>query len=205
MHLEILNKQQVKALPHLSRFKKDFYLAGGTAIALHLGHRQSIDFDLFSDKMINKNQILQKFKNNGFKIQNILQDNPGEITFISQNIKFTFLRYPFPVKAPIPINSSINIPDLLSLAALKAYALSRRNKWKDYVDLYFIIKHHHSLPDIIKMTKKIFKTEFNDKIFREALSYFKDIDYSEEVIFLPQHEVSNNTVKKYLKTITISD
>jgi hypothetical protein len=205
MHLEILSKQQVKALPHLSRFKKDFYLAEDTAIALHLGHRQSIDFDLFSDKMINKNQILQKFKNNGFKIQNILQDNPEEITFISQNIKFTFLHYPFPVKAPIPINSSIHIPDLLSLAALKAYTLSRRNKWKDYVDLYFIIKHHYSLPDIIKMTKKIFKTEFNDKIFREALSYFKDIDYSEEVIFLPQHEVSNNTVKKYLKTIAISD
>jgi hypothetical protein len=41
--------------------------------------------------MINKNQILQKFKNNGFKIQNILQDNPEEINFISQNIKFTFL------------------------------------------------------------------------------------------------------------------
>lgn len=203
MHLEILNKQQIQILPFLNRFKKDFYLAGGTAIALHLGHRQSIDFDLFSNNIINKNQILQKFKNNSFKIQHLLQDNPEEITFISQNIKFTFLHYPFPVTAAITIKDSINFPDLLSLAALKAYALSRRNKWKDYIDLYFIIKHHHSLKEIIKTAKKIFKTEFNEKIFRESLSYFKDIDYSEEVIFLPQYEISNDEVKKYLKTIAI--
>jgi hypothetical protein len=203
MHLEILNRKQIKMLPFLNRFKKDFYLAGGTAIALHLGHRQSIDFDLFSDNIINKNQILQKFKNNASKIQHILQDSPEEITFISQNIKFTFLHYPFPVKAPIMIEKSIYSPDLLTLAALKAYALSRRNKWKDYIDLYLIIKHHHSLKEIIKTAKKIFKTEFNEKIFRESLSYFKDIDYSEEVIFLPQYEVSSNEVKKHLKTVAI--
>lgn len=96
-------------------------------------------------------------------------------------------------------------PNSLTLAAMKAHALSRRNKWKDYVDLYFIIKDHHSLKEIIKTTKKIFKTEFNERIFREALSYFKDIDYSEEVNFLPQHEVSNNIVKRYLKAIAITD
>ena len=47
MHLEILNKEQKELLPILSQFKREYYLVGGTAIALHIGHRESIDFDLF--------------------------------------------------------------------------------------------------------------------------------------------------------------
>jgi hypothetical protein len=47
MHLEILSKEQVELLPLVSQFKREFYLVGGTAIALHIGHRESIDFELF--------------------------------------------------------------------------------------------------------------------------------------------------------------
>ena len=46
MHVEILSSSQKKLLPYVAQFKRSFYLVGGTAIALHLGHRESIDFDL---------------------------------------------------------------------------------------------------------------------------------------------------------------
>ncbi len=49
-HKEILTKEQIKLLPLLGKFSKDFGLVGGTAVALHLGHRRSLDFDLFSSK-----------------------------------------------------------------------------------------------------------------------------------------------------------
>jgi hypothetical protein len=90
------------------------------------------------------------------------------------------------------------MPVLLTLAAMKAYTLGRRNKWKDYVDLYFIISKYHSLKKIIDRAKKIFSSEFNEKIFREALSYFKDINYEEEVVFLPGCAVSENKIKAEL-------
>ena len=66
MHDEILTKEQVELLPLIKTFSKDFGLVGGTAVALHLGHRESIDFDMFSYEPFNnfniKRKILQKAK-----------------------------------------------------------------------------------------------------------------------------------------------
>jgi hypothetical protein len=67
---------------------------------------------------------------------------------------------------------------------MKAYALGRRNKWKDYVDLYFILKFHLSLNELLQRTKTIFSGHFNSKLFREQLCYFDDMDYSESIDYL---------------------
>lgn len=96
------------------------------------------------------------------------------------------------------------MPNLLTLAAMKAYALGRRAKWKDYVDLYFILNERHSVDEISKTGKKIFEGEFNERIFREQLGYFKDIDYREQVEFLPGFEVSDKKIKKSLVDFSIS-
>lgn len=60
MHLEILSKEQVELLTFIEKFKSRFYLVGGTAIALQIGHRQSIDFDLFCEKSFNPVDVLRK-------------------------------------------------------------------------------------------------------------------------------------------------
>ena len=52
MHIEIFNSEQVKLLPYFKSYQRSFYMVGGTAIALHLGHRRSIDFDLFKDSAL---------------------------------------------------------------------------------------------------------------------------------------------------------
>ena len=54
MHRNILSKEQVELLPSLSQFKKEYYLVGGTAIALHIGHRESIDFDRSEERRVGK-------------------------------------------------------------------------------------------------------------------------------------------------------
>lgn len=68
---------------------------------------------------------------------------------------------------------------------MKAFALGGRAKWKDYVDLYFILKSFLSLDEITSEAEKIFGNFFSAKLFKEQLAYFKDkdIDYSEEVTF----------------------
>ena len=90
------------------------------------------------------------------------------------------------------------IPNLLTLAAMKAFALGGRNKWKVYVDLYFILKDHFSINEVSKKAKELFGGEFNEKIFRNQLAYFDDINYAEQVEFMPGFEVSDETVKNKL-------
>ena len=60
MHKEIFNKNQLGLLPLVTSFKNEFYLVGGTAIALHIGHRRSIDFDLFKISPLQHKKILTK-------------------------------------------------------------------------------------------------------------------------------------------------
>ena len=60
MHKEILNTDQIELLALVKEYKREFYLVGGTAIALHIGHRRSIDFDLFKNGIIRHKTIISK-------------------------------------------------------------------------------------------------------------------------------------------------
>ena len=90
-----------------------------------------------------------------------------------------------------------NQPDLLTLSAMKAFALGGRAKWKDYVDLFFLLRDHFSLQQISEHAKGIFGAFFNEKLFREQLCYFQDIDYSEEVDFVAP-AFSSDEMKQFL-------
>jgi len=138
LHKEILTEEQIRSLPLLKSFSKDFGLVGGTAVALHIGHRRSIDFDLFTDKEF-KNSSIRKMIQKNFKIDNVIVDKLDEFSIIIKGVKFTFFHYPYKLSFSKKFNDIIKLPDLLTLAAMKAYTLGRRAKWKDYVDLYFII------------------------------------------------------------------
>lgn len=200
---EILTDEQIKLLPLVSEFAKDFGLVGGTAIALNIGHRQSIDFDLFSLKEFNIYQIKRKISKS-HKIERTINDEQGQYTILIKGVRFTFLHYPYKISFPEKFDDVIKMPNLLTLAAMKAFALSRRAKWKDYTDLYFIMKNHFTLSEISKQGKKIFGNEFNEKIFRESLAYFNDINHDEKIIFMPGFEVSDKIIKKELIKFSLS-
>jgi hypothetical protein len=197
MHKEVLTQKQLNLLPLLKVFSKNFGLVGGTAIALYLGHRKSIDFDLFSLKEFDHLKIrkeILKFKK-PFKI--IVNEKEQYSIFIN-GVKITFLHYPFKIKFSKNFENIINLPDLLTLSAMKAYTLGRRAKWKDYVDLYFIMKHYGGIKKVIKKAKNIFGNEFNEKMFRAELAYFKDIDFSEKIIYLKGFEKKDEEIKRTL-------
>jgi len=198
MHKEILTKEQVDLLSLVREFKKDFGLVGGTAIALQIGHRRSVDFDLFTLKDFDNARVRSLIKKCGTEIDKTYQDEVGQFSFLASRARFTFLLYPFKISFSKRFEDIARMPDLETLAAMKAYALGRRAKWKDYVDLYFIIRHFCSIKNIVEKCEKIFKGEFNEKKFREQLGYFDDIDYSEKVIFLLGCEVEDNKIKEEL-------
>ena len=146
MYNNILSENQNQLLPFIQSFSKEFYLVGGTAIALQIGHRESIDFDLFKLSSINKVKITQRLKDYNLPYRLIYTDAES-FHIVSNGVKITFFQYPFKMKTNV-VFQGIKMPNLLHLAAMKAYAMGKRAKWKDYVDLYFILKDHHSFEEI---------------------------------------------------------
>ena len=175
MHIEIFNANQIDLLPLVRQFKREFYLVGGTAIALHLGHRRSIDFDLFKFSALKPKSIIQTISDLGFPY-NITRRVTEQLNVNIHDVKFTFFQYPFKINATEKLDDVLRLPNLLDLAAMKAYALGRRSKWKDYVDLYFILKNHFTVKQISDRTSELFGQLFSEKLFRAQLSYFDDID-----------------------------
>ena len=203
MHKDILTAKQVKLLPLIREFSRDYYLVGGTAIALYLGHRRSIDFDLFTSGQIKKLSIKKVIDRHSYPVSNILFEDTEQLHLVIDGVKLTFFSYPYLIDTPAVFERIVRIPDLLTLAAMKAYALSGRAKWKDYVDLYFLLRDHFSLLQISEKSKELFSSFYNEKLFREQLCYFKDIDYSEKVDLVDQ-SVSDETIKHFLTNVATS-
>ena len=197
MHKEVFTSAQLKLLAIVKMFSKEFGLVGGSAIALHLGHRESIDFDLFSFEEFSNYSIKTKVARRT-TIDTVLVNKKGEYTFLIDGVKFTFFQFPYRINFSESLDGIVKLPDILTLAAMKAFALGRRAKWKDYVDLYFILKANHTVSEITEKGVEIFGNEFNGKIFRTQLVYFKDIDYSEQVIYKDGFSTDDEIIKKAL-------
>ena len=196
MHTEIFNKNQVELLPLVKQFKREFYLVGGTAIAMHIGHRRSIDFDLFKLSPLKPKSIIQTISDFDFPYS-VTRRVTEQLNVNIHDVKFTFFQYPFKVSANENLEDILRLPTLIDLAAMKAYALGRRSKWKDYVDIYFILKDHFTVKQISDRTAEIFGPLFSEKLFRAQLSYFGDIDYTEAIEYLVP-SVSEEKIKSFL-------
>lgn len=196
MHNNILTVKQLELQPYISKFKRSFYFVGGTAIALHIGHRRSIDFDLFTISTLNRSKIKKELLKFPFD-QLVIFEDCDQLHLIINQVKVTFFSYPYEVSHPITTDFQVSMPTLLSLAAMKAFALGRRAKWKDYVDLYFILRDSYTIPEICDEARNIFKGQFSEKLFREQLAFHKDIDYSEVVDYLVK-PASDNDIKSFL-------
>ena len=197
MFPEVLSNEQKGLLPLMKKFKREFYLAGGTAIALQVGHRRSIDFDMFKLSDLNITALFKKI--DATKIPYTVTRRVSEqINLNIQSVMVTFFQCPFPIEAKNVFEQSFRLPDLLSLAAMKAYALGRRSKWKDYVDIYFLLRDFFTFDQITQKADALFGQMFSDKLFRAHLSFHQDINYSEPVEYMPGFAIPNQEIKNFL-------
>lgn len=201
MHKEILSEKQLELLPLIRQFSREYYLAGGTAVALHIGHRRSIDFDLFKFSSVNHKRNIDKIAGSRLPYE-VTWREADQMNVTVGDVKLTFLEYPFPVKGAGKFENIIKVPELIDLAAMKAYALGRRSKWKDYVDLYFILKNYFTIVQISARASEIFDQLFSEKLFRAQLNYFKDIDYSEQIEY-EDAPVTEEEIRAYFNEKTI--
>ncbi len=197
MHPEALTLKAKRIFDKLGNFPQ-FYLAGGTGLALQLGHRISIDFDLFWQKEIPKElfpEIKKIFKD--FKIE-VVVNHSEQLTINIGGVQLSFIQYPFPVISKFINYQGVKILPPLENAAMKAYALGRRATLKDYIDLYFVFKEGiGAIEDIIKLSKKKYGSEFEPRLFLEQLIYSKDIE-DMKIQFLKK-AVNKKTVEKFFE------
>ena len=129
----------------------------------------------------------------------ILNDRQTELLPLMAQFRREY--YPFPVEPTAKFETYFRLPSLLQLAAMKAYALGRRSKWKDYVDLYFLLRDHFTIADITTTATQIFGELFSEKMFRSQLCYFDDIDYTEAVDWLIPNPPTDDEIKQALTKI----
>jgi len=204
MHENVLTPKQSALAEKLLPEIKNFYLVGGTALALQIGHRRSLDFDLASRKPIEPFNLERHLISKGFEIQRTFTATGDEYSALIQETKVTFFHFPFEVQHPIPWDKGkTTLPFIKDLGAMKAYALGRRSKWKDYVDLFFILKFHLQLEELIHQAKSVFAGHFSSKLFREQLCYFDDMDYSESIDYLGDGP-SDEEVRAFLEKTAVA-
>lgn len=198
MHDEVLTKSAVALLRSLTHFK-DFYLVGGTALALQLGHRRSIDFDLFSAKPLPA-RLLEQVKRASAPLSVVVTyRSPEQLNVLIGDVKTTFLFFPYPVIDSFIVYRGLLLASIREIAAMKAFAIGKRLSFKDYVDWYFMLKEKQiTLPDVIALAQKKFGGDFNDRLFLGQLVSLSDIP-TQTIDFL-REAVDKEEIERFLES-----
>lgn len=177
LYLDWLDEQRRLVFTDLVQFAPDGTLGGGTALALQLRHRKSFDFDIFLTTEVPSTLLPKISRFYGTEHLKLLNDSREELSCLVNNeVKITYLCYPFLPLHPKVFSPSLPLFHLKDIATDKAYTIGRRPAYRDYVDLYFILKKGLvALPDLIKDAEKRFQGAFNEKLFLQQLVYLDDL------------------------------
>lgn len=202
LHFDILPKETKKALDFLSAQewlrKTDWYLAGGTALALQAGHRKSVDLDFFiKHSRFDNIDLLDRISSGG----NLEIDLNKENTIFAKlfGAKISFIAYPFFVSKQDFVNyGAVKMLQLIDIAVMKAVAISQRGRKRDFFDLYWCVKNLESLEEIIKRLPDQYPSVAHDyHHILKSIMYFEDAESDPEpVIFF---KASWEEIKMFFK------
>lgn len=177
MHPEVLDQKTKRLLEKIKKTKipNNFYLAGGTALALQIEHRKSIDLDWFSKKSFSLKELKNELKNLGkLKIEG---EEKGTLNCSLNRLRLSFFEYPYITLFPfINYDKNIKLADKRDIACMKIDALSSRGSKKDFIDLYFLLREF-SLKQLLSLFDKKYKDiEYNCLHILKSLTYFKEAE-----------------------------
>jgi len=190
------NTKAILALLEKSEIIQKAYLAGGTALALQLGHRISYDLDFFTQDEFDENMLLPEIK----KIADFKLEKTAWRTILGkfEDVKFSIFYYKYPLLYPAKKFGEINITDIRDIAAMKIAAVASRGTKRDFVDLYFICKEAVSLEETIRLYDKKYENLATTGIhIMKSLIYFEDAEPEEMPEMLK--EASWGRIKKYFE------
>lgn len=190
----------LKKLMKLSSLQ-EFVLVGGTALALHKGHRLSIDIDMFSSKIpINRDVVLNEMNQAGTVV---IKDALDYALFLEfDGVKLDVLKYQYEwLKKPF-VENGIRVASVEDISAMKLSAITKRGLKKDFYDLYFLIKEL-SLSQMLDY----FRNKYPDAetyMVLKSLNYFEDAEENTDPVLLkekPSWEEVKKTIRSAVKEI----
>lgn len=199
LYLEILDKPREQVFRQLAAFEDDGYLAGGTALALQLGHRRSFDFDVFVPKSLTKRFFSQKVVPVfGSQIETRVDTGDMLIFETPAEVKIGFVYYWYDRLEPLVESPSIKLASVKDIAADKARTIGRRGQWRDYVDIFYLLQSETlTLAEMMELANRKFRPEFNPRLFLEQLTYYGDI-HDFEIVWLGEG-FSTGEIQSFLR------
>ena len=119
----------------------NFYLVGGTALALHLGHRISVDLDLFTNLEFDTQQIIHEL-GNSISISKVIGEAKNTLNLVIDNVEVDILRHDYSLLEPTITIDNIRLLSDKDIAAMKLSAIARRGSKKDFYDIYFLLQSY---------------------------------------------------------------
>lgn len=198
MDWEILDDKRKNILTNFAFTKSNFYLAGGTALALQLGHRDSVDFDFFTDGKFSPTEIYENLKLSfgEVEIKKIVEDSKTLTVIIDKTIKVSFFYYGYKLLKSVIETEFFNLASVEDIGAMKLSAIVSRAVMKDYVDLYWILKQM-TLKELLAGCQQKFP-ELETNLVVKSLVFFDDLE-KETIIFKNNHQVELEEVESELK------
>lgn len=182
----IMTTLYIETLPHNTKmlletiqvsapgFLKKFYLSGGTALSLQLGHRESEDLDFFTKDNFRPEVLQEELVTFGTLQQTELAK--GTLNTFIQGVKLQFLEYPYLLTEPLVSWNTIQLSSVADIACTKLQTIGMRGSKKDFIDIYFLLKQY-SLEDLFLLLKKKYPTvEYSQTHILKSLVYFDDAD-----------------------------
>ncbi len=155
-------------------FLSSFYLSGGTALSLQLGHRESEDLDFFSQQPFKPELIEQQLLEFGSLSETELSD--GTLNTYLNGVKLQFLLYPYRLIKPSVAWEGIHLSSVIDIACTKLQTVGMRESRKDFIDIYFLLTQM-SLETLLKFTKeKYAESDYSETHILKSLVYFDDAE-----------------------------
>ena len=183
MHIEILSDAQRRALALLDKALTgtDFYLAGGTALSLQVGHRRSIDFDWFVRKLGEPEALFRLLKT--LEIDYMVQSVSFETVYLTvEGVQNSFIGYDYPMlRNTVRLTDvGIQMASIEDIACMKLSAVASRGSRKDFFDLYYLMSHGYPLEACLRLYMEKYQNRDVGHVIR-SLVYFADADTEPEV------------------------
>lgn len=174
---------------------RGFNLVGGTSLALQIGHRFSIDIDMFGDYEIEEYEFIEELSK--FGKQTILKKSRNIIILTIDGIKVDFVNYKYPLLEKIQIVENIRLVSDKDIAAMKLNAIAGRGSRKDFIDLYFLLKKY-SLAEMLNFYKEKY-VDGSEFMVIKSLNYFEDAETEEMPIMF--EKISWEEIKKEIRML----
>ena len=198
MHFKCLPPETWALLKKLNKIVRthELVLAGGTGLALQIGHRISVDLDFFTQKAFSVEKVFQEMKLRNLNPK-VLEESEGSLTVTIDGTKMSMFRYPYPFVEEIKETHGVPVAGVIDIATMKIIAISQRGAKRDFIDLYFVLQDTPFRKVAENMVRRFGTDRVNPVHIGKSLVYFSDADADPEPRFLSKEKPSWDKVKKF--------